>query len=447
MKPRRIFAMLLALALLLYAAPGASGAWMSAALAEAETGEEQVLVFKTYWYQSMFDDAMLAEAFNKTHPGKRIVVEEIPSDEALATELMSGSADYMLNLCATNLDAGKCAAGGVFVDLYDWMDADPDFHREDYYENLFEAMEYQGHLYGIAGTFSFPVVLLNRPIAEALGANYEPLDAINIAEILDLYEAAKAQGLMAEDVPPVFEDKMNQFAILLDVDFSDYVDMDQKTSHFSDPDFIELLERTKGIYTERRLADGSSGGTYPDRSPFGEAILAQKTSSLLIYGDAGLRPLEGGTLAEPHEALMGPLIQESVGGGSSARAFQLLMVPTSCSNPELAWEFIKFCIGPMDEEIERKTGYVHKMTGEFPISKANLAELAKYNQTFGKADFDACLAKLEERIGETHEFFIYKLHGRGVVYPILEQYFDYGTITAEECAKQMDERLYLYLNE
>ncbi|MDO4356590.1 MAG: hypothetical protein Q4E13_08785 [Clostridia bacterium] len=446
MKNKRLFAMLLTLALLCNAA---LGAWMSAALAEAETTEEQVLVFKTPWYQGMFNDARLAEAFNKTHPGKKIIVEEALTDKALATELMSGEADYILNMSGTNLDPSKCAASGIFTDLYEWMDADPDFHREDYYENLFEAMEYEGHLYAIVETFNFPVIFLNKAIVEAVGASYEPLDSINIVEILDLYEAAKAQGLMAEDTPLVFEDAMSIPSFAFEGEFTEYVDLHEKTSHFSDSAFVELLERTKGIYSERRMEDGSTGSTIPDRSAFGNAILAQRTSSLLIETMAGMGPLEGGTLAEPPEALMGPLVYESVSGGSSTYDNKLLMVPVSCSNPELAWEFIKFCIAPMDEEKGEKPGNSYK-TGdvwEFPISRANLAAYAEYYRTFGKADFDTYLAKVEERIGETREFAIYKTYSYGVIAPILEQYYDYGTITAEECARQMDERLYLYLNE
>ncbi|MDO4356746.1 MAG: ABC transporter substrate-binding protein, partial [Clostridia bacterium] len=210
MKIRKISAMLLTFVLLFSAALGTSGAWMNAALAEEESAEEQVLVFKTKGYQYGYSDYALAEAFNKTHPGKKIIVEEVLTGEALATELMSGKADYILNTSGTNLDVSKIAASGLFVDLYEWMDSDPDFHRDDYFENLFEAMEYDGHLYGILAHFHTPVVFLNRPMVEALGVSYEPLDSINIVDILDLYDAAKAQGLMSENTPLAFEDTLSK---------------------------------------------------------------------------------------------------------------------------------------------------------------------------------------------------------------------------------------------
>ena len=165
-----------------------------------------------------------------------------------------------------------------------------------------------------------------------------------------------------------------------------------------------------------------------------------------------MQPVEGGTLAEPIENLMGPLILESSSGGTSAAAFQLLMVPTSCSHPELAWEFIKFCITPLDEENGEKPSSNTAVlktgnTRNFPIARANLAAFAEYFQAFGNADFDTYFSKLEERVEEIRELDVYKSAVLSTVWPILEQYYDYGTITAEECAKQMDERLFLYLNE
>lgn len=450
MKSRRISAMLFTFVLLLNAAPSAFGAWTSVALAEEGTAEEQVLVYKTWAPNEGYGEYELVEAFNRTHPGKKVVVEPVLMGEALPTELMSGEADYILNVVGTDLDASKCAASGIFVDLYEWMDADPDFHRTDYFTNFFENLEYNGQLCGIMGHFYLSVVFLNRPIAEALGANYEPLDSITLAEILDLYEAAKAQGLMVEDTPLFFEDTTNKGTLILNAEFYDHVDMKEKTSHFSDPDFIELLERTKGIYSKRRMADGSELNIIPDDSPFARAILERDTSSLLMDTTAMLQPLQGGTLAEPPEGLMGPLVFESTSGGASAAGSRLIMVPKSCSNPELAWEFIKFSIAPLDEENGETAGTSYLEAAgmkTFPISKANLAAFTKYYGVFGDANFDNYLAKLEARIEEIHELSIYTLNASIVVSSILEQFFDYGTITAEECAKQMDERLYLYLNE
>ena len=449
MKTRRMYAILLALVLLFNAALSASGAWMGAALAEGDSADEQVLVIKTPNYESGYADYSLAAAFNRTHPGKKVIVEEIPDDRLLATEIMSGEADYMINGCY--LDPFKYSTSGEFYDLYEWMNADPDFHREDYYENLFTAMECDGHLYAMPATFLFsPVVIyLNGAIAEALGTSYQMLDTITPSEILDLYEAAKAQGLMAEDTPLVFEDAVAPGVLLVTAtEYASYVDLDARTTNFSNPEFIALLERTKQAHTEKRIEEGWG---WTSSSSFSKAITRQETDSLIKFSFIGLLqdPSWESDLAAMSDGMMGPLILQTDNGVARASAYTAYMVPKSCTNPELAWEFIKFCIAPLDEEKgENPSNVMKTMTGkEFLLSKKNQALYAKMYRTFGSADFDASLAKLEERIGEISVFDYYIQGIETLSMSIVSQYYDYGFISAEECAKQIDERAYLYLNE
>ena len=448
MKTRRMYAILLALALLFNAALSASGAWMGAALAEEESAEEEVLVIKTPNNLPGLSETTLPEAFNRTHPGKKIIVEDIPDEKLLATEIMSGEADYIINGCY--LDPFKYSTSGEFYDFYEWMDADPDFHREDYYENLFTAMECDGHLYAMPAVFNFsPIVIyLNGTIAEALGASYQLLDTITPSEILDLYEAAKAQGLMAEDTPLIFEDMAAPGLLLItSTEYAGHVDLSARTTNFSTPEFIALLERTKQAYTEKRIENGWIWTT----SNFSKAVTRQETDSLVKFDFIGLRqdPYYESDLSGMPDGLMGPLILKTDNGVVRANTETAYMVPKSCSNPELAWEFIKFCISPLDEENGEKASNVDKSaTGfGFPLAKKNLALYAQMYRTFGYAVSDASLAKLEERIEEISIFAFYIQGVETLSTSIVSQYYDYGFITAEECAKQIDERAYLYLNE
>ncbi|MDO4357488.1 MAG: ABC transporter substrate-binding protein [Clostridia bacterium] len=448
MKIRKSFAMLIALVLLFSAVCSAPSAWISAALAEEETVDEQVLVFKTPNFEPGYDEYNLVQVFNRTHPGKRIIIEELPDERRLATEIMSGEADYMINGCY--LDPFKYSTSGEFYDIYEWMDADPDFHREDYYENLFTAMECDGHLYVMPAAFTFSpaVIYLNGTIAEALGASYQLMDTITPSEILDLYEEAKAQGLMADDTPLIFNDAIAPGTLLITgAEYAGYVDLNTKTTNFSTPEFISLLERTKQAYTEERVEKGWS----LDFTSFSKAVTRQETASLVKFGETGLERnpyWESGLNATP-DGLMGPLVLHSDNGKGRASAVTAYMVPKSCSNPELAWEFIKFCISPLDEENGETASNIDKTNFGlgFPLSKKNLALYAKKYMTFTSADFDASLTKLEERIGEIYILDYYTQGVETLIIPIAGQYFDYNTITAEECAKQMDGRVYLYLNE
>jgi hypothetical protein len=55
--------------------------------------------------------------------------------------------DDMLNgivadlICTDGVNFESLASKGLFADWYTLMDADDEFHMEDYYENFFEAYE------------------------------------------------------------------------------------------------------------------------------------------------------------------------------------------------------------------------------------------------------------------------------------------------------------------
>ena len=42
--------------------------------------------------------------------------------------------------------------------LYDFMEEDPDFHREEYYENILQAFEVNGGLYILPSSFSVATI-------------------------------------------------------------------------------------------------------------------------------------------------------------------------------------------------------------------------------------------------------------------------------------------------
>ena len=49
---------------------------------------------------------------------------------------------------------------GLFLDLNQLMDSDPDFHREEYYTNVLEAWETEGGALPVVGTVAPPSAVL-----------------------------------------------------------------------------------------------------------------------------------------------------------------------------------------------------------------------------------------------------------------------------------------------
>ena len=126
----------------------------------AEQGEElsgELTILSVYEFSNL---ERIVEEFETLHPGVTLNVEVgITSSadlgmaepwnhfmEQLTTELMSGEGPDIL------VDPGvftpkQYQQSGVAHNLREWMDADPDFHLEDYYKNIFQAYEVDGEQY------------------------------------------------------------------------------------------------------------------------------------------------------------------------------------------------------------------------------------------------------------------------------------------------------------
>ena len=83
----------------------------------------------------------------------------------------------------------KTKNSGYFEDLNQYIDADPNFDRDDYYDNILRAAEVDGKLYQIPEGFYYVMLRLNKNITDEL--NYEVPDEMDINDLYALYQQAK----------------------------------------------------------------------------------------------------------------------------------------------------------------------------------------------------------------------------------------------------------------
>lgn len=430
--------------------------------------EEQVLIVKSIhggedWEQTV--EGRLAIAFNKTHPGKKVIIEELPGgyefdgstwayETALATELMSGEADYLIDVF--NLNPAKYASSGLFWDLYEWMEKDPDFHKEDYYENIFTAMEFDGHLYTLPTMFGMTAVYLNKSITDSIHLEFTPLDLINYKDILEIHREAVGQGLMSANEPILFHDECPAGFMFLGSELKSYVDWENRSSHFSDPAFIEYLKETKEIPAGGKMEDGTRGMSCGERS-FASALAEGKEHALFTTQPLELSTWSSEGFTSTRVELVGPLILSSAGGEVTADTSFRIMVPKSCKNIELAWEFLKFCMMPVENpgvrprtEVEKKTTNSDALDicfGAFPVNRQNMSAYAALYGFFGDESMDKWMPKLEKAITTIKSFGFGTANLEILMLDTLGQYYDSGLISAEECGKKMDELANVYLKE
>ena len=135
-------------------------------------------------------------------------------------------------------------------------------------------------------------------------------------------------------------------------------------------------------------------------------------------------------------------------GGTAFRGMNMFGITAGCENPELAWEFLKFMISQKDfpERLhlygDKDEVYRELYGGNLPIHRGNLQALCDaYFQDSGVFEAADRLMKqftsLQFQEGELGASLL----------EIYLDYYQYDLITAEECAKQLQERAWIYFNE
>lgn len=379
--------------------------------------------------------------FMATYPNVkiRLDVHPVTSNEdaqKLAVELNSGTAgDIVMMGLVSNY---KYAESGIFLDMYPFMEADPDFHMEDYYTNIFKAMETSdGKMCTMVPFFTTPCVFFNTGVTDKLGVDFlrDYPDGMTYKEIVALYNRAIEEGALPEGAPL---STLGSKDYLGDIVIMDYLDEANHISNLDSPGFIEYLETANSIPAGVELAWDAFAVDYDFQAKNEFLIRSSHTFELLsryLYENK-----------EMHNSMMVPCRTES--GKNLFEALCSLGITSACENPELAWEFIKFMIsekpfpeGP-DENGEQEPAYGKIYRNCTPVNRKNCENLCR-----ALCEDD----ELIEYVIESAEKCDTERSSNGELAvawsEIRKNFFQYGLISAEECAKQMQERTWIYMNE
>ena len=144
--------------------------------------------------------------FHQLHPNVTIHVEPTFTDaaewarnpqrhtEQLAVELMSGEAGDLVDIGM--MTYAKYASSGLFEDLNQWMDNDPDIHREDFYQNVLGELEIDGELFQMPVNWNYITLYFNLNMTTDLGVDVQKRfpDGVNYKQAVELFEEMKEAG-------------------------------------------------------------------------------------------------------------------------------------------------------------------------------------------------------------------------------------------------------------
>ena len=437
----------------------------------------------------------LAEEFMALHPNVTITFDiGIPTAEnntltraerqlrqenfytQLRVEMASGEAGYLLYRMDERFHIPQLSGSGLLEDLRPYFENDPDLDTSDYFKPVLEAFACDGKLPVIPISFMFDAAYLNREILSEIDVDADAIDTVSVTQLLDWYEKAAESN---SDLNLFFTSPDKE--TLFPIDRPDYIDLDKETSSFESPEFISFLERTQATGDDDPDLDYETERGVMDSGLFNEQIRFQSTGSVLdsAFGlgpelnenfrnvavksrpaFAAIESVMSYTLLRmdsPMEYAAGPYPLISSNGTLGLTSLDSFAIPSSCTSKELAWEFIKYCISPRDEEwvTFSHLGSPGMYTSDIPISKTNFQNNLKYYAQNGDGNnivvYDLDSVNADAVTNKLEQVLSLPLVNSGTygidVQEFLDEYYVNGLGTAEQCAKKIQERVTIWLHE
>ncbi len=426
-------------------------------LPEAEEENNTLIISSPLKTQEGLGLAALTKGFMERYPDKTIILQDGDIDPYTVTgeELIVAQNSYIEKL-KTGITAGEApdliydatgyvetfAYSGLLKDMNELIDSDPDFNRSDYFENVLSAYEHADGLYLFPTVLSYNIVRLRQDVAELAGLDFEETLGFNQTFAYSLYYSL----LETNDIPDIRtigrEARQNRGIFTME-EYASAFDRENFEFNFDTPEFISFL---------------NNGNSYTLAKPyiFGDFIM---------HDDAGERLFDTeGYFVEGYYTYLSNIsifLEENENASdllpimSSKNETMIsalcMSIPENAENPELAWEFIKYCIEESDE-VSKDMGSAGQWNGDrfdarLPINKANFE---KFVPLFFTGFEDSYIEKITSQLRAPLEGAVTAPLSFNALTPALneirQEFYD-GLISAQECVTRMQERADMFVLE
>ncbi len=323
----------------------------------SEVTARQEIVFGAMWIDSDIKRNIIK--FNKTNTEYRIVVKEYGEIDyetgliQLGADLTTGNCPDIISL--SQLDFAQYANKGIFEDLYPYMEQSG-IKKEDYVENVLEAYESDGKLYGIMTSFYLSSTAVKKSlVGDKTGWT--------LNEMLDLVDEVKPQYVTSYDS----RETMLYYCVYQNID--EFIDWESGACNFAGDQFIRALEFAAQF-------PSSEEADYNDREGISSLLhsnklLLMQTSISSVQEYQMMKGMFGEDITyigSPSSDRKGNLIQPA--GGS-------LAMSSKSKYKDGVWEFMKVLLGAeyQDSLVNEHGGF------GFPIRKESLEKQFEYDMT------------------------------------------------------------------
>ncbi len=455
---------------------------------QPEGGSGETLTIKTVSYLKSSSIDLLAEEFMQLHPQVKIEFDyELGDGELnslsrtersmrqesfytqLRLELAAGEGEYLLYNVQEDLDLPSVS--GLLEDLGAFFENDPEIDPDEYFTEVLDAFAVSGKTPVLPLSFMYNGIFFSKPVLQSLNVDSSGIQSVSCDEILDWYEQA------AEDDPElnlIFTSPGKD--ILFTAEKCRYIDLENKSADFESPDFLRFLERTAAVSNDDPELDTESEIGISDPGLMNEKLRCMETGAdpaAALGNFAGMfghlvtvsRPALAAqmnvnlagmiSVLQPMEYVAGPYPYTSSDGRLGIVSCESFALPVNCKNKDLAWEFMKYCVRPRESMDFSGLGSRQRYTSDIPLSKTNFQNSVEYIAENGVSlmvappQFDSL--SLPDMTWTLEQILSLPLVNTGAygidVQEFLDEYYVNGLTTPEQCAKKLQERAAIWLNE
>lgn len=424
-------------------------------------GEKMHLTLASIYADDVLRDNVID--FNRAHKNVRIDLKdysEYNTDDdytagytKLMTEIAAGDIPDIIDVGA-DMPYKRLASAGIFEDLYPYLEADGDLSRSDFFENILQALEVDGKMYmACSGVGIYTAVGAASVVGDTPGWTYD-----------DYYEALSKMPEGCEGYG-VGMTKDTLLSISLALDSTDYMDWSTGKCSFDSPEFVKLLEYCNSFsqsfdYDNYEISaeDSETARIAEGRQMLSMCVLTSTKYMLNDYDK-----LFGG-----QSTFIG--FPTSEGIGNMFMLANSLAMSSKCSDKQAAWEFIRTYL---TEDFQEKIYYIPTNRNVFEAQIKD-ATTAKYEtDANGNFKLDANGERIPKSIGTYYDgltevpvYYLSEHQADQLRDTILSaskllsfdqsiedivtegaQAFFEGQKSAEECAKLIQSKANIYINE
>lgn len=324
----------------------------------------------------LYDDWQINEKvseFNKSHDDIRIKLEDYSKYEEydeengttissalgqLKKDIVSGKAPDMIAASNAGLTL-SLQNKGLFVDLYEFLDKDPDLKKEDIMPNVLKASERNGKLLSLSPSFCIDTYIAKKQFVDT--------PDWTVDQMIETYEK------LPKDMKLTTFDCKEQILVMMIFTLNECIDYENGTCNFDTPEFKKLVDFCDKFPSEEDAID------WEDEDAFSALTAADN----YINNKVLLSELYLTNFTEYIQEIKGKFNNEPItfvgypstnGHGGILSMTQNFSILSNASDKEACWNLIKEFFKPNDEE-DDDSGRMMGMS-YFPSLKSEFEKLA-----------------------------------------------------------------------